>query len=89
MPLKQFKNAARWKEFWRNHQIKQLKQDNLKDNQMNSTLESTPKIKVKNAGLRTGLTAENTKKIVPKGSENLEKILHRLEATLLEKLLKA
>eukprot|EP00957_Ditylum_brightwellii_P154523 11759750-Ditylum_brightwellii.AAC.1 len=69
--------------------IKQLKQDNLKGDQMDSSLESNPKIKVNNTGLGTSLKVENTKKFVPKGSENLEKFLHCSEVTLLKQLPKA
>eukprot|EP00957_Ditylum_brightwellii_P108896 8307348-Ditylum_brightwellii.AAC.1 len=41
------------------------------------------------AGLGTGLKLENAEKFAPKGSDILEKFLHRLEATLIEKLLKS
>ena len=87
--LKRFKNAARWKEFWRNQKIRQLEQDIQQGDQTDSILESNTKIKVNHAGLGTGLKPENTKKFAPKGSDNLEKFLHRLEATLIEQLLKS
>eukprot|EP00957_Ditylum_brightwellii_P144050 10976257-Ditylum_brightwellii.AAC.1 len=46
-------------------------------------------MKVNHAGLGTGLKPENAKKFAPKGSDNLEKFLHRLEATLIKQLLKS
>ena len=87
--LKRFKNAARWKEFWRNQKIRQLEQENQQCDQNDSKLESTSKMKVTHAGLGTGLKPENAEKVAPKGSDNLEKFLRRLETTLIEQLLKS
>eukprot|EP00957_Ditylum_brightwellii_P087759 6682722-Ditylum_brightwellii.AAC.1 len=92
--LKRFKNSVSWKEFWHLKWIKEslakgkkLSIEESKDDleEVEDDDDDTAVDEANFEGLGTGLRPVEKLKRAPKGSEDLERFLHRLETTLLEK----
>eukprot|EP00957_Ditylum_brightwellii_P106045 8088811-Ditylum_brightwellii.AAC.1 len=93
--LKRFKNSVHWKEFWCLKWIKEslakgkkLSIEEGKDDseEVEEDDDNTAVDDANFQGLETGLRLVEKVKRAPKGSEDLECFLHRMETTLLEKV---